>query len=221
MGIFSLISSGLDSATIIAMLFAWIISVTVALCAHEYSHALVAVKMGDNTPKMAGRLTLNPAAHFDAVGLLFMIILGFGWAKPVPIQSSNFRNIKKGEIWVSLSGVLTNLALCIISTFLYVLCFNLLDSSILFCQFLITLFLYSAMINFFFALFNILPIPPLDGFNFVAAFCKYDNKYIVFMRQYAMIIMLVLLGVIMLTDVFSIIANFVIGNLVALFSMIF
>ncbi len=221
MGIFSLITSGFDATTILILLCAWIISITVALCAHEFSHALVAVKMGDNTPKMAGRLTLNPAAHFDGIGFLMMLLLGFGWAKPVPIQSTNFRNIKKGEILVSLSGVLTNLALCIICTFLHVLFLNVLDSSIVICEFIITLFLYSAMINFFFALFNILPIPPLDGFNFVAAFCKYENKFIVFMRQNGFIIMLILLAIIMFTDVFSIIANLFIGCLINLFSLIF
>jgi len=220
MGIFSIFNSGLDGAGIVLYLLVWIISVTVAICAHEFSHAVVAVKMGDNTPKMAGRMTLNPSAHFDGLGFLMMVLLGFGWAKPVPIESRNFRNIKKGEILVSLSGVLTNIALCIIFSFLYVVAEAILDSSIIVAQFFILLFFYSAMINFFFALFNILPIFPLDGFNFVAAFCKYDNKFIVFMRQYSMVIMLVLLFVIMFTDVFTIAANFVVGGLINLFNLI-
>jgi len=110
--------------------------------------------------------------------------------------------------------------LCIIFSFLYVVAEAILDSSIIVAQFFILLFFYSAMINFFFALFNILPIFPLDGFNFVAAFCKYDNKFIVFMRQYSMVIMLVLLFVIMFTDVFTIAANFVVGGLINLFNLI-
>ncbi len=170
---------------------------------------------------MAGRMTLNPAAHFEPLGFLLMLILGFGWAKPVPIESRNFRNIKKGEVLVSISGVLTNIVLCIIFSFLYVLCFHLLDSSIVICQFILLLLRFSAMINFFFALFNIIPIFPLDGFNFVAAFCRYDNKFIVFVRQYAMFLMLALLVIIMFTDVFSIAADFVVGNLMSLFDMIF
>ncbi len=220
MGIFSILNSGLDGASMVLLLLVWIISVTIAICAHEFSHAVVAVKMGDNTPKMAGRMTLNPAAHFDGMGFLLMVLLGFGWAKPVPIESRNFRNIKKGEILVSLSGVLTNIALCIICSFLYVLSNAILDSSFIISQFFITLFFYSAMINFFFALFNILPVFPLDGFNFIAAFCRYDNKFIVFVRQYAMVILLIVLCVIMFTDIFSIAANFVVGNLINLFDLI-
>ena len=82
-----------------------------ALVIHEYAHALIADKMGDNTPRMMGRLTLNPVAHIDPLGLIMLLIARFGWAKPVMINSSNFRNWRTGEICVSLAGPLANFIL--------------------------------------------------------------------------------------------------------------
>lgn len=221
MGIFSIFASGLDAAHIFILLGAWIISITVAIVFHEFAHSYTAVKMGDNTPKIAGRLTLNPVKHFDAMGFVFLIILGFGWAKPVPINSNNFRNIKKGEILVALSGILTNLVLCIVFTLCYTLCVGFLDTSLLFNEFLIYLFFYLSAINLCFAVFNLLPLYPLDGFNLVSAFCRYDNPFIQFMRKWSFVIMLVLLISGAFGWILNAFSNLIIGNLMVLFSMIF
>ena len=221
MGIIDIFTSGYDATKVIILLGAWLIAIVFGIVVHEYAHCLTAVKMGDNTPKLAGRLSLNPARHFDPLGFIFLAIIGFGWAKPVPINSSNFRNVRKGEVLVSLSGVLTNLVFSIIFTFLLVVCSLFLDQTILFFKFITILFEYLAMINFVLAIFNLLPIFPLDGFNLIAAFCRYDNKFVVFMRNYGQWILLLLL----ITGAFSYIINFmyvlVIDNLRHLFLLMF
>ncbi len=218
MGIFTILFSGLDAAHIFAFLGAWIIAITVAIVFHEFAHSFTAVKMGDETPRMAGRLTLNPAKHFDALGFVFLIILGFGWSKPVPINSNNFRNVRKGEVLVSLSGIITNFILFIIFLFCYVLCMLYLDSTVFFYEFLQMMFFYLASTNLFFAVFNLLPLYPLDGFNFIRAFCRYDNKFIQFMYKWSFLIMLVLLLTGALGWLLGNFANVVINGFLSLFT---
>ena len=111
MGIFSIFTSGYSWQMIIVILFAYVLSVMLAIVFHEFAHAFVAHKNGDDTAKMAGRMTLNPTAHFDPLGFLFLLLLGFGWAKPVPVDDRNFRNIKKGRVLVGFAGVSANLIL--------------------------------------------------------------------------------------------------------------
>ena len=221
MGIIDIFFSNLGWEQILIYLGAWLIAITVGIVVHEFAHCYAAVKMGDDTPKFAGRLTLNPAKHFDPLGFLFLVLIGFGWAKPVPINSSNFRNVRKGEVVVSLAGILTNLVLSIIFLFLYVVCATFLDPSVLFYEFLIMLFNFLASVNFVLAIFNLLPIYPLDGFNFVAAFCRYDNKFVVFMRNYGSWILLLLL----ITGAFYFLINWlydlILGNLAYAFSLMF
>lgn len=221
MGILDIFISGLDAAHIFIYLGAWLIAIVVAIVCHEFAHSYAAVKLGDMTPKYAGRLTLNPAKHFDSLGFLFLVLLGFGWAKPVPINSNNFRNIRKGEVIVGISGILTNFVLCIIFTLCYSLCAIFLDGSVLFFEFLQILFYYLACTNLVFAVFNLLPLYPLDGFGLIAAFCRYDNKFIVFMRKWSWIIMIVLLLTGALSWLLGAFTKLVIGNLLVLFTMIF
>ena len=95
--------------------FTFTLAVVIALTIHEYAHAFTACKLGDKTAKLYGRLSLNPMVHFDTFGLLCFLFLGFGWAKPVPINSFNFKNIKRDTFLVSISGVVINLILAFIS----------------------------------------------------------------------------------------------------------
>ena len=91
----------------------------IAITVHEYAHGYAALKMGDPTAKLSGRLSMNPLAHMDIVGALSMLIFGFGWAKPVPINPNNFKNHKKGTVIVSLAGPISNLFLAFLGSVLY------------------------------------------------------------------------------------------------------
>ncbi len=183
---------GLTTGEAILLLLAYVIAIVVAIVLHEFSHSYVAVKMGDNTPKAYGRLTVNPLAHFDALGLICFVLIGFGWAKPVPINTLNFRNHKKGVISVSLAGITTNIIIAFICAGLYICVLKFMPDS-MFRFFLSYLFGFGMTINLSLAVFNLLPIFPLDGFNFLNAFMRYDNKFVDFNMRYGQILLVILL----------------------------
>jgi len=138
---------------------------------HESAHALTAHWMGDDTAKNQGRISLNPFKHLDLWGTLFMLIAGFGWAKPVPINPNNFKNRKAGMALSSLAGPVSNLLLSYVSIIVYkILAYiNILHDNFIL-EALSTIFMYSVFLNVGLAVFNLLPIPPLDGsriFNLV------------------------------------------------------
>lgn len=133
---------------------------------HECAHAYAAHLMGDDTAKEQGRMTINPIKHLDLWGTVLMLFAGFGWAKPVPINPNNFKNRKVGMALSSLAGPASNLILAYISTIFYKVSFIVfvnysLDS--FWAEFLTEIFLYGMFLNVGLAVFNLLPIPPLDG----------------------------------------------------------
>lgn len=135
-----------------------------AVPVHECAHAWVAEKMGDDMGRKQGRITLNPFAHLTLWGSLMMILVGFGWGKPVMVDSRNFKNPKKGMVLTSLAGPASNFIMAFLSMIVYkVLAFLSFakDSSTL--DMLATVFVYITLINISLAVFNFLPIPPLDG----------------------------------------------------------
>jgi Zn-dependent protease len=147
-----------------------------AVTAHEYAHGYAAFKLGDSTAKDAGRLSLNPVRHLDMVGSFILpLILKlsgapilFGYAKPVPVNFSNLKNFRSGTLWVASAGVITNFFLAIVSAIMFqgLLYIQPLWQNMIFQSFtliLLKLFVYSVMINLVLAIFNLIPIPPLDG----------------------------------------------------------
>lgn len=151
-----------------SLLYILIIRLIVALTAlpvHECAHAYAARRMGDHTAERQGRLTLNPFAHFDPIGTTAIILFGFGWAKPVPINPLNFNNPKKGMMLSALAGPLSNIGLAFLSMAFYKLVplLSYIGVGASFVSTLSTFFYYAMTINISLGVFNLIPIPPLDG----------------------------------------------------------
>ena len=175
-------------ASTLQRLFAVILCLTV----HETAHGFAAYLLGDRTAKREGRLSLNPLRHVDLVGLALLFTAGFGWAKPVPVDPRHFENPKRGMAVTALAGPVSNFLLAIL---LLLIC----KAVLLYTNtgvFLAAVFytcLYAAQLSIGLGLFNLLPIPPLDGSKVLAAFLP-DRAYVAFMRyeRYGMILLLVL-----------------------------
>jgi Zn-dependent protease len=184
-----------------------ILPLILAVTLHEVAHGYVAMKMGDHTARLAGRLTLNPIKHLDLVGsFLLPLVLKlsgspfiFGYAKPVPVNYHNFRDFRKGTLWVSSAGVLANLILAGISAALLRMLAGTVqpgEQSSLGLLFILLLGLleFSVIINCILALFNLIPIPPLDGSRILAMLLPAPLRvHFAKLERFGMIIILVLL----------------------------
>lgn len=191
---------------------AYIVAIVIALTCHEFSHAYVSYKQGDLTAKSQGRLSLNPLNHIDPIGFLCLLLLGFGWAKPVQVNDLKFKNYRRGIFLTSVSGIITNFLLSFIFVGIYVAIAPWLFSATQMSNiqsFIYYLIQFSITINLVLAFFNALPIPPLDGFNAITAFTKYDNKVIIFLRKYSFIILLILILSTLIDLVFGYILGFI------------
>lgn len=161
-----------------------ILALIITVVSHELAHGYIAYKCGDNTAKNAGRLSLNPIKHIDITGLLFLIVFRFGWAKPVPIDERNFKNRRLGLFLVSIAGVVTNFLTAFISIFILVI-FN--ESLGVFS----ILFSYLAIYGLFFCVFNLIPIPPLDGSKVLASFLPVKFQYFIYKYERYFYILLI------------------------------
>ena len=159
-------------------------AILIALTVHEYSHGYAAWKLGDPTARSLGRLSLNPLRHLDPIGALMMLFVGFGWAKPVPVNPRYFKYPRKGMALTSLAGPASNIILAVLSAFLsictYKLSLSMMESLqtnrfvFLFFQYLLLFLQVFHILNLSLAMFNLIPLPPLDGFNILALFLPYN-----------------------------------------------
>ena len=162
-------------------------SILIASTVHEYAHAYAAFKLGDATAKAEGRLTLNPLKHIDPIGAISMILFRFGWSKPVPINEYNFENRERDTALTSLAGPVSNLILASLTALVNVI---IPDNTIPLIEFLLYTF---ATINLALAIFNLIPIPPLDGHKIVRALLpKGLRSYWEGLEKYSLILILLL-----------------------------
>ena len=162
----------------------------IALPVHEWAHAWVAYRLGDDTPRRDGRLTLDPRAHLDPVGALLILLTGFGWAKPVRFRPDVVRwRHRYGPLWVALAGPMSNLALAVVAVLVILPVRRLWPSAMM--------FLYAfAFLNLILFFFNLLPIPPLDGSHVVRElFPDVWARYVAPLTRYAVLVFLLLFWV--------------------------
>lgn len=162
---------GIGFEDVLMRLLASFFIIFLVLPLHEYAHGWVAYKLGDSTAKYSGRMSLNPLVHIDPLGALGILLFGFGWAKPVPVDASNFKNPKTDMALTALAGPASNLIAATAGGLLFnalVLAQGLIPAALL--RLLLKFFVYYISINVGIAVFNLIPLPSLDGFKIVSAF---------------------------------------------------
>lgn len=188
-----------------------ILAVIFVLCPHEWGHAFAATKCGDGTAKAYGRLTLNPIKHLDPLGFVCCALVGFGWAKPVPINPYNFKNYRKGLFLTAITGVLVNYLIAFVVYLLYVLFVRFALAEMLtlgaFMSYLGKFIFYTLLNIYSFSLavfvFNLLPLYPLDGFRVVESCTRQINPVRRFLRNYGQMILIILIVESFICDILS------------------
>lgn len=206
-----------------------------AVILHELAHGVVAYWNGDKTAKEMGRLTLNPIKHFNPFGFILMLVVGLGWANPVPVNPYNFKNRKCGWITTAIAGVSANLILAFTSFGLNVALIAISEKVVIthevvyiIFRFFNFLFVYGTVINISLIAFNLLPIYPLDGFRVVETLTPPNNGYVRFMRKYSRYIFLGLIVIgntlgryISYFDILGTYIGWVQKGVIALFNLVF
>ena len=200
----SLLSGG-DIRTALISILLTIPTVLIALSFHEAAHGYAAYKMGDRTAYNLGRVTFNPLKHLDPIGTIFMLVFGYGWATPVPINARNFKNPKKGMALSALAGPLTNLMLGALGVLLSVLTIFVANTQSVrtamynnemvynIVQISYTFFYYFGYLNLLYTVFNMIPIPPFDGSRVISLFLPTKTYFkIMQYERYSLVAVLIL-----------------------------
>lgn len=198
-------SQNFDMISVITYIVSVLMIVFLVNPLHECAHGFIAYKLGDNTAKRQGRLTLNPFAHIDYMGALLMLLVGFGWAKPVPVNARNFKKPKVGMALTALAGPVSNLLAALVFGLVYNLIVFIvvkaggavavgtvvfLSPDITAMKYVLMFFQFLIMINISLAVFNLIPIPPLDGSKILMAFLP--DRLVFKMYQYQLYFSIVL-----------------------------
>ena len=211
---------------------AFVAAVLLSVTVHEYAHGFIALRCGDTTAKDSGRLTLNPRAHFSVIGILFFLLVGIGFAKPVPIDVANFRNPRRDIFKVSVAGVVANFIMAFISAGIMSLFLlivgngSILSHKIVYYIFflLVEFCIVSIVINIGLIAFNLIPVYPLDGFRILASFFRKRNAVLDFLAKYGMYILLALMiigRIFPALDILSMYVSFIREMVFKLFGLIF
>ena len=175
-------------------------AIIIGLSFHEFAHALAADRLGDRTPRLQGRVTINPAAHVDPFGLLALLFIGFGWGKPVMVDDRNFKHLRRDSLIVDLAGITTNLILAIIFAgifkLLYVYQYDFLNTYM--GSVVAQMVYYIVQINIVLMIFNLLPVPPLDGFGIITQLFNLRQKdwyYQVYNNGFIILLVLIVFNV--------------------------
>lgn len=203
----SLLSNGFDLTELLIRILVVIPTVLIALTFHEVAHGYMSYKLGDPTAYNMGRLTLNPLKHLDPIGALCMLLVGVGWAKPVPVNARYYKNPKRGMALTALAGPAMNLILAFAGVILYALIWRfggLMDALLRYV--LYTLFYYFAYMNIYLAVFNLIPIPPFDGSRIAFIFLP-THLYFKIMR-YERIIQMVMM-ILLVTGILTLPLGFI------------
>ncbi|MFH1661618.1 MAG: site-2 protease family protein [Candidatus Falkowbacteria bacterium] len=194
------------------LIIPWFCALLFAITIHEFSHGFTAYKLGDDTAANMGRLSLNPLVHLDLFGLLMLVFVGFGWAKPVPINIYNIRKGNFGKFMVSFAGVLANLIMAVVCVLaLKILVINGFSVS----NFLIKFLAFLVYINLALFVFNLIPVHPLDGYHILELFVpKIFFKIFPFLESWGFFIIIAL---VFLTNIIG----YLIGIIIYIFSVLF
>ncbi|HML69621.1 MAG TPA: site-2 protease family protein [Clostridia bacterium] len=167
-------------------------AILIGLTVHEWAHAYAAYRLGDPTARNLGRMTLNPLAHIDPIGFAMLLLVGFGWAKPVPVSPRNFKHYRRDDIIVSLAGIITNLIVAFLFSFVYVA--GILKWGLATNEAFMSIVGSIITINLTLAIFNLIPIYPLDGSHVAESLLMHKiPRVFMFLRQYGQWILLALL----------------------------
>lgn len=189
--------------------------VLIAITFHEYAHAFVADKLGDDTPRRQGRLTLNPLAHLDPIGSIMLLFAGFGWGRPVEINPRNFNrkvSMSAGDAMVSIAGPIMNLLLAIVFSIVYCAIIKFAPTFAIGSQLgmiIMTIIQMTIIINIGLGIFNLIPLPPLDGSKVLKSFLPYNAR--AWMEQYEQIFYIIFI-VLWVTNIAGMIISPIIGG---------